>query len=200
MSWAGSDSCNANHLTEQNKVITDSWTIVYTFLFKSKCNSVYCQLQGYLCQPSGPVGDCEQCGYLRRRHVCLLQRLWPTQSWQDSSPWHGNLNVWWSHGCCNPLHLPKAMTHIMKSESNTHTDVDLMLIRHKTEFCYNCWFIILSLSQYMPYFVLDIFRNHPGFPGLFLACAYSGTLRYFSPSFLLAFSILWLSEIRIVNF
>ena len=30
----------------------------------------------------------------------------------------------------------------------------------------------------MPYLVLDIFQDHPGFPGLFLACAYSGTLRY----------------------
>lgn len=32
-------------------------------------------------------------------------------------------------------------------------------------------------SQYMPYLVLDIFKTSPGVPGLFLACAYSGTLR-----------------------
>lgn len=32
-------------------------------------------------------------------------------------------------------------------------------------------------SQYMPYLVLDIFETSPGVPGLFLACAYSGTLR-----------------------
>lgn len=47
--------------------------------------------------------------------------------------------------------------------------------------------IISSMSQlmkYMPYFVLDIFKNHPGFPGLFLACAYSGTLRYLNLGFL----------------
>lgn len=31
--------------------------------------------------------------------------------------------------------------------------------------------------QYMPYLVLDIFQTSPGVPGLFLACAYSGTLR-----------------------
>lgn len=31
--------------------------------------------------------------------------------------------------------------------------------------------------QYMPYLVLDIFKTSPGVPGLFLACAYSGTLR-----------------------
>lgn len=31
--------------------------------------------------------------------------------------------------------------------------------------------------QYMPYLVLDIFESSPGVPGLFLACAYSGTLR-----------------------
>lgn len=42
-------------------------------------------------------------------------------------------------------------------------------------------YLVFSPSQYMPYFVLDIFRTRPGFPGLFLACAYSGTLRYFSP-------------------
>ncbi|KAG7513664.1 sodium/iodide cotransporter [Solea senegalensis] len=35
---------------------------------------------------------------------------------------------------------------------------------------------ISAPDLYMPYFVLDIFKNHPGFPGLFLACAYSGTL------------------------
>lgn len=37
------------------------------------------------------------------------------------------------------------------------------------------WLIFLQL---MPYFVLDIFENIPGVPGLFLSCAYSGTLRY----------------------
>lgn len=31
--------------------------------------------------------------------------------------------------------------------------------------------------QYMPLLVLDIFEDLPGVPGLFLACAYSGTLR-----------------------
>lgn len=31
--------------------------------------------------------------------------------------------------------------------------------------------------QYMPLLVLDIFEGLPGVPGLFLACAYSGTLR-----------------------
>lgn len=44
-------------------------------------------------------------------------------------------------------------------------------------------FPLSSLSRpmkYMPYFVLEIFESHPGFPGLFLACAYSGTLRYFN--------------------
>uniref|UniRef100_A0A673M192 Solute carrier family 5 member 5 n=1 Tax=Sinocyclocheilus rhinocerous TaxID=307959 RepID=A0A673M192_9TELE len=41
---------------------------------------------------------------------------------------------------------------------------------------------ISASDQYMPYMVLDIFRNHPGFPGLFLACAYSGTLSTVSTS------------------
>nr|XP_014347292.1 PREDICTED: sodium/iodide cotransporter isoform X2 [Latimeria chalumnae] len=37
-------------------------------------------------------------------------------------------------------------------------------------------------DQYMPYLVLDIFENYPGVPGLFLACAYSGTLSTASTS------------------
>ncbi|XP_063056216.1 sodium/iodide cotransporter [Engraulis encrasicolus] len=41
---------------------------------------------------------------------------------------------------------------------------------------------ISAPDQYMPYLVLDIFRNLPGFPGLFLACAYSGTLSTVSTS------------------
>lgn len=60
------------------------------YIKKLKSDCVYCQLQGDLCQPSGSVRDCGQCGHLRSRHVCLLQQLWPTQSWQDFCPWHGN--------------------------------------------------------------------------------------------------------------
>ncbi|XP_026179372.1 sodium/iodide cotransporter isoform X2 [Mastacembelus armatus] len=41
---------------------------------------------------------------------------------------------------------------------------------------------ISAPDLYMPYFVLDIFKSHPGFPGLFLACAYSGTLSTVSTS------------------
>ncbi|KAJ8278653.1 hypothetical protein COCON_G00057190 [Conger conger] len=41
---------------------------------------------------------------------------------------------------------------------------------------------ISTADQYMPYFVLDIFRDFPGFPGLFLACAFSGTLSTASTS------------------
>ncbi|CAN9500950.1 unnamed protein product [Ophioblennius macclurei] len=41
---------------------------------------------------------------------------------------------------------------------------------------------ITAPDLYMPYFVLEIFKNHPGFPGLFLACAYSGTLSTASTS------------------
>lgn len=39
------------------------------------------------------------------------------------------------------------------------------------------WRLIHPLPQYMPLLVLDIFEDLPGVPGLFLACAYSGTLR-----------------------
>uniref|UniRef100_A0A674NY28 Solute carrier family 5 member 5 n=1 Tax=Takifugu rubripes TaxID=31033 RepID=A0A674NY28_TAKRU len=41
---------------------------------------------------------------------------------------------------------------------------------------------IASPDLYVPYFVLEIFQNLPGFPGLFLACAYSGTLSTVSTS------------------
>ncbi|CAH2293253.1 sodium iodide cotransporter [Pelobates cultripes] len=37
-------------------------------------------------------------------------------------------------------------------------------------------------DQYMPYMVLEIFDHYPGLPGLFLACAYSGTLSTASTS------------------
>ncbi|XP_040200253.1 sodium-coupled monocarboxylate transporter 1-like isoform X2 [Rana temporaria] len=37
-------------------------------------------------------------------------------------------------------------------------------------------------DQLMPYLVLDILRNYPGVPGLFVACAYSGTLSTASSS------------------
>ncbi|RMB89743.1 hypothetical protein DUI87_33758 [Hirundo rustica rustica] len=40
----------------------------------------------------------------------------------------------------------------------------------------------LVSPQYMPYLVLDIFKSSPGVPGLFLACAYSGTLSTASTS------------------
>ncbi|XP_054985623.1 sodium/iodide cotransporter [Sorex araneus] len=41
---------------------------------------------------------------------------------------------------------------------------------------------ISAPDQYMPMLVLDIFRELPGVPGLFLACAYSGTLSTASTS------------------
>uniref|UniRef100_A0A8C5SJS6 Solute carrier family 5 member 5 n=1 Tax=Laticauda laticaudata TaxID=8630 RepID=A0A8C5SJS6_LATLA len=41
---------------------------------------------------------------------------------------------------------------------------------------------ISAPDQYMPYLVLDIFESCPGVPGLFLACAYSGTLSTASTS------------------
>ncbi|EMP28121.1 Sodium-coupled monocarboxylate transporter 2 [Chelonia mydas] len=37
---------------------------------------------------------------------------------------------------------------------------------------------ISAPDQLMPYFVMDIFSTMPGLPGLFVACAFSGTLRY----------------------
>ncbi|XP_012584738.1 PREDICTED: sodium/iodide cotransporter isoform X6 [Condylura cristata] len=41
---------------------------------------------------------------------------------------------------------------------------------------------ISAPDQYMPLMVLDIFKGLPGIPGLFLACAYSGTLSTASTS------------------
>ncbi|XP_066206329.1 sodium/iodide cotransporter isoform X3 [Saccopteryx leptura] len=44
------------------------------------------------------------------------------------------------------------------------------------------WRLIPTFPQYMPLLVLDIFKDLPGVPGLFLACAYSGTLSTASTS------------------
>ncbi|XP_075810290.1 sodium-coupled monocarboxylate transporter 1 [Microtus pennsylvanicus] len=41
---------------------------------------------------------------------------------------------------------------------------------------------VSEADQLMPYLVLDILRNYPGVPGLFVACAYSGTLSTVSSS------------------
>lgn len=41
---------------------------------------------------------------------------------------------------------------------------------------------VSEVDQLMPYMVLDILRNYPGVPGLFVACAYSGTLSTVSSS------------------
>uniref|UniRef100_A0A8C5WDD0 Solute carrier family 5 member 5 n=1 Tax=Leptobrachium leishanense TaxID=445787 RepID=A0A8C5WDD0_9ANUR len=41
---------------------------------------------------------------------------------------------------------------------------------------------VSASDQYMPYMVLEIFDQYPGLPGLFLACAYSGTLSTASTS------------------
>ncbi|XP_028811129.1 sodium-coupled monocarboxylate transporter 1 [Denticeps clupeoides] len=41
---------------------------------------------------------------------------------------------------------------------------------------------VSSTDQLMPYLVLDILRDHPGLPGLFVAAAYSGTLSTVSSS------------------
>ncbi|XP_041087031.1 sodium/iodide cotransporter [Polyodon spathula] len=42
--------------------------------------------------------------------------------------------------------------------------------------------LISAADQYMPFLVLDIFADYPGVPGLFLSCAYSGTLSTASTS------------------
>ncbi|XP_031205179.1 sodium-coupled monocarboxylate transporter 1 [Mastomys coucha] len=41
---------------------------------------------------------------------------------------------------------------------------------------------VSEVDQLMPYLVLDILKNYPGVPGLFVACAYSGTLSTVSSS------------------
>ncbi|XP_056425376.1 sodium-coupled monocarboxylate transporter 1-like isoform X1 [Hyla sarda] len=42
--------------------------------------------------------------------------------------------------------------------------------------------LVSAPDQLMPYLVLDILRDYPGVPGLFVACAYSGTLSTVSSS------------------
>ncbi|KAG3279948.1 sodium/iodide cotransporter isoform X3 [Ictidomys tridecemlineatus] len=70
----------------------------------------------------------------------------------------------------------------------------LVLIVSSAAFCGMVMFVFYSScdpllterisapDQYMPLFVLDIFKDLPGVPGLFLACAYSGTLSTASTS------------------
>ncbi|XP_069469946.1 sodium/iodide cotransporter-like [Ambystoma mexicanum] len=41
---------------------------------------------------------------------------------------------------------------------------------------------VSAADQYMPFMVLEIFEQYPGVPGVFLACAYSGTLSTVSTS------------------
>ncbi|XP_075863195.1 sodium-coupled monocarboxylate transporter 1 [Microcebus murinus] len=41
---------------------------------------------------------------------------------------------------------------------------------------------VSAVDQLMPYLVLDILQDYPGLPGLFVACAYSGTLSTVSSS------------------
>uniref|UniRef100_A0A673W4Z2 Solute carrier family 5 member 8 n=1 Tax=Salmo trutta TaxID=8032 RepID=A0A673W4Z2_SALTR len=42
--------------------------------------------------------------------------------------------------------------------------------------------MVSAPDQLMPYMVMDILRDYPGLPGLFVAAAYSGTLRLLFPS------------------
>ncbi len=47
---------------------------------------------------------------------------------------------------------------------------------------YNCDPVTLGLierhDQLMPYFVMDTLSKYPGLPGLFVACVFSGSLRW----------------------
>lgn len=49
----------------------------------------------------------------------------------------------------------------------------------------------------MPYLVLDILRDFPGVPGLFVASAYSGTLRYFNNLETTTFFLPFLLELKL---
>lgn len=40
------------------------------------------------------------------------------------------------------------------------------------------WFKFICVNQLLPYLVMDILAIYPGVPGLFVAAAYSGTLRW----------------------
>ena len=41
---------------------------------------------------------------------------------------------------------------------------------------------LLLRLQFVLYFVMDLLRGLPGLPGLFVACLFSGSLRYFDLS------------------
>ncbi|RMB97852.1 hypothetical protein DUI87_25330 [Hirundo rustica rustica] len=58
---------------------------------------------------------------------------------------------------------------------------------------------ISAPDQLMPYFVMDIFSSMPGVPGLFVACAFSGTLRPWLADTWYSLSYLYFSAIGCVG-
>lgn len=116
--------------------------------------------QVFVCKHGWLVGYCESGCVFWSHHVLHLQELWPTWKWWYNYSWSGNYT-------CNCL-----ITH-HHIYCNSHT-------------IYYVWILCLMVknvsfkfvNQMLPYLVMDILAAYPGIPGLFVAAAYSGTLRW----------------------
>ena len=87
-----------------------------------------------------------------------LQRIFPPQGWHSCL-----LHLLHWHAGSLPLvpHRKPPKSHISDTaDETTH-------LSH----------LFLPPLQLMPYFVMELFSTMPGLPGLFVACAFSGTLR-----------------------
>ncbi len=62
--------------------------------------------------------------------------------------------------------------HVIKTPDNIY-----MTLLVNSEYA-TLMFLSIICNKLMPYLVLDILSEYPGVPGLFVAAAYSGTLRF----------------------
>ncbi len=73
------------------------------------------------------------------------------------------------HLKCNKITVH---VHVIKTPDNIY-----MTLLVNSEYA-TLMFLSIICNKLMPYLVLDILSEYPGVPGLFVAAAYSGTLRF----------------------
>ena len=105
------------------------------------------------------MGFSKQKSYITRvMYYFLLQRIFPPQGWNLCLL---HLLHWQADSLPLAPHRKPPKSHISNvADETTH-------MSH----------LVLPLLQLMPYFVMELFSTMPGLPGLFVACAFSGTLR-----------------------